>query len=78
MAAPEQPAQQPEIKHIFATTVFEDGGLESTVFALLADGSIVYTGIAKEPQWHYLPPIPSREEAMEDEEGVDDERSTQG
>lgn len=65
MAAPEQP----KVKHIFATTVFEDDGLTSTVFALLENGDIAYTGTAKNPQWHYLPPIPTREEAQKDEEG---------
>ena len=35
-------------------------------------GDIAYTGIAKEPQWHYLPPIPTREEAQLEEEGEDE------
>lgn len=73
MAAPEPP----KVTQIFGTTVLGDDGPLSTVFALLESGEIAYTGIAGEPRWHYLPPIPTREEAQKEEEGEDDEAEEQ-
>lgn len=51
-----------KVSQIFATSEFGDEGHMVTVVALLEDGSIVYTGLAGNPEWHYLPPIPPREE----------------
>ena len=42
------------------------------LYVLECQGGVLYTGIAKEPQWHYLPPIPTREEAQLEEEGEDE------
>ena len=55
-------SSSPEVQQIFATSEFGDEGHMVTVVALLKSGDIVYTGLAGNPEWHYLPPIPPRED----------------
>ncbi len=56
-------SEQPKVKQIFVNTVTVEEVPTTTVVALLDTNEIVYTGLADESEWHYLPPIPTREEA---------------
>ena len=58
-------ADPPKIVQIAAssTTVKEEP--VTTVVALLEDGTVVYTGISPNPEWHRLPPVSVPEEELD-------------